>query len=384
MVITVLLIFSILAGQLIKFPLFYNLGPTSLDFFILFFNIFGLLKIKFKLQKPNPPILLGFLFIVIAIISLIFTPLHLQFIEYLFSFSYTARLFLYLLFSWTVYSGAFPTLRKNIFLVFSFSGTGIAILGLLQLLFFPNLETLQISGWDPHYLRTVSTFLDPNFTGAYLVLTLLLLSQNIFKTKKTAIFFFLVTYIALLTTFSRSSYLMFLTSGISLSFLKKSKTIFLSTIILFVLLLLGFQSYSHLIAKPRGINREQSASFRLDTWQQGLTLFQKSPILGIGFNSYKYGLAEYHLADSQFLQSRGSSTNDSSLIYVLSTTGVVGIFIYSLFLISLLKLGIKNNPILTAAIIGLLPHSLFANSLFYPFILIWLLLKAVDTKNQVF
>ncbi len=373
--IEIILILSILAGQIIKFPLFGIQGPTLLDFTVFALSLFGLYQTKFKFKKPNVIYKTGALFVLTAILSLIFTPLHLKPFEYLISFSYTLRFALYLFFSYLIYSGAFSSLKKNISNILIFSGVGLSLLGLLQLIFVPNLEFLQTLGWDPHYFRTVSTLLDPNFAGAFFVLTLMLLFTH------SRLLFFILVYSALLTTFSRSSYLMFLISGVTLSFLNKSKKILLFTIILFILLLTGFQIYSQQVAKPRGINREQSASFRLDTWQQGLTIFQKSPIFGVGFNSYKYAVAQYNLSDSQFLDSRGSTTNDSGFLYVLATTGVVGFIAYFLFLLSILKLSFKNNFVLFSGILGLTLHSFFANSLFYPFILIWILLQVSDTKS---
>lgn len=397
MFISILLTLSILAGQLIKFPLFGIQGPTLLDFLITLGCVVGLYKLKFRLKKIPPSFSFAFVFILVATISLIFTPLHLRLGEYFVSFSYTVRLFLYFLFSWIIYSGGFLNLKKSIDKILLISGVGLAILGLLQFLIFPNLEFLANSGWDPHYFRTVSTFLDPNFAGAYFVLTLLLLSSLRGKMYQTVRpdktishirlsqplrgFAMTLVYIALLTTFSRSSYLMFLTSGLVYGILKKSKFIAISSIVLFLGLLLGLQVYLQLVANPRGIDRTQSASYRLDTWQEGLSLFQKSPILGVGFNSYKYAIREYHLADFQFLQSRGSSSNDSSFLYILSTTGIVGFITYLLFLISLVKSKIKSDLILIAAIVGLIPHCLFANSLFYPFIFIWILLRFVDIKD---
>ena len=180
-----------------------------------------------------------------------------------------------------------------------------------------------------------------------------------------------IVYLALLTTFSRSSYLMFLVSGISLAFFQKSKKILLGTFILFIGLLIGFQIYTQAVATPRGINREQSASFRLSTWQQGLTIFQHSPLMGVGFNTYKFAIREYNLSDSQFLESRGSTTNDFSLLYVLATTGIVGLTVYLLFILHL-------PPV---AILGLLIHSIFANSLFYPPILLWLILFSIKKES---
>lgn len=174
---------------------------------------------------------------------------------------------------------------------------------------------------------------------------------------------------------------MFLISGLTFSLLKKSKIFFISTIILFTILLAGFQIYGENIAKPRNINREQSAVSRVNTWQQGFTIFQQSPILGVGFNAYRYALKEYKLGDGEFIKSHGSSGNDSSLLFVASTTGLVGLIIYLAFMLSLLKYSYPKNPVLISAIVGLLIHSFFANSLFYPPLLLWIILIAVQESK---
>lgn len=375
-----ILALAISTGQLLKIP-FGTGGITILDITIALLCLGGLIKLKLNLKKPPRQILSAIIFISIAAISLLLTPLHLMKTEYIISFSYTLRFFLYVLFAWLLFSDAFGDLKANIPKIFLLSGISFAVLGLLQFIFFPNLDFLAGLGWDPHYFRTVSTFLDPNFAGAFLVLTLLLLSQDFFKDKKWHAVFFVIIYLALLTTFSRSSYLMFLVSGTIFSFLKKSKIFFFLAIILFLGLMLGFQVYSRAVTKPRNIDRTQSASFRLTTWQQGFILFQKSPLLGVGFNAYRFAIERYQLGDNQFLQSHGSSSNDSSLLFVLSTTGAVGLGVYLFFLWNLIKTRRKQNFILTAATFGLIAHSLFANSLFYPPILAWLLFISVTSKK---
>ncbi|MDO8573288.1 MAG: O-antigen ligase family protein [Candidatus Daviesbacteria bacterium] len=364
-----ILAFALTSGQLIRLP-FLGGGVTLLDLTVAVLSVYGLIKLKLKLK--NPPFLKPALcFILIALFSLLLTPLRLTLPEYLVSFSYIARLFLYVLFGWVVYSGSFLDTRK----AFLLSGMSFAVLGLLQFAFFPDLYFLKLAGWDPHYFRTVSTFLDPNFAGAFLVLTMILSFKE--KNKKISIFIFALLYIALFTTFSRSSYLMFLVSGLTFFFLNKSKKYLLLTLVLFAFLLFGFQIYSKLVAAPRNINREQSASFRLNTWQQGLDLFKKSPVLGIGFNAYRYGIKKYNLGDQQFLDSHGSSGNDSSLLFVASTTGIIGFLVYLYFLFSLMK----SSKIITAAILGLIVHSFFSNSLFYPPILAWILIMSVVPKK---
>lgn len=385
---SLILTLALISGQLIRIPFGINGGITLLDISVICLNIFGLLKSRFSLKKPPLFLKIFFLFLAVCLISLFFTPLHLGSLEYLSSLSYTIRLGFYALFFWLVISNAFDPLQKKINRILIYCGLGLAILGLLQFIFLPDLGFLSQDGWDPHFFRTVSTFFDPNFAGGFFVLTLLSISHPISYfgggktiTPKILLLVFTITYLALLTTFSRSSYLMFLVSGLMLSFLKKSKKLLTTTSILFLILLLSFQIYTQLVAKPRNINREESASFRLNTWQQGITLFQKSPIFGVGYNSYRYAIAEYKLADNQFIQSHGASSNDSSILTILATTGIIGFSVYLLFLLTLIKSALKNNLILVAAIVGLLIHSIFANSLFYPFILFWLFLKAADTKS---
>lgn len=377
---TSILAFALASGQLIRIPI--GIGAiTILDITISLFCLGGILRLKFNLKKPPRQIFAALIFLSLATISLIFTPLNLTKEEYFISFSYTVRFFLYVFFAWLAFSNAFGNLKENLTRVFLLSGISFAVLGLLQFIFFPNLDFLNASGWDPHYFRTVSTFLDPNFAGGFLVLILLLLmSLRGAQATWQSSLIFVVIYLALLTTFSRSSYLMFLISGLSFSFLKKSKFFAFATILLFALLLTGFQIYTNLVAESRNIDRTQSASFRLNTWQQGLTLFQSHPFLGIGFNSYRYALKNYNLGDEQFLQSHGSSSNDSSLLFVASTTGILGLLVYLYFLWVLFKPS-NGNFILTAGVTGLLIHSLFANSLFYPPILAWILLISVNPKK---
>ncbi len=381
--VSLILALTIVAGQLIKIPVTENSGLTLLDIILVLLNLLGLYQIKFRLKKPPLYIKSALIFTFVGTISLSLTPLHLQSSEYIISFFYTVRFMSFVLFGWLIYSGAFASFKNQTNNLLIYSGVGLSILGLLQFLFLPNLSFLTAQGWDPHYFRTVSTFLDPNFAGAYFVLTLLLIHCLDIPpfTKRAKWLFFAFVYLALLTTFSRSSYLMFLVGGVLLSYFKKSKNLFTAVILLFSVLMAGFYLYTQLVARPRNINREQSASFRLNTWQQGFTLFQNSPVLGVGFNAYRFALKEFKLGDEEFLKSHGASSNDSSLLFVASTTGIIGLISYLFFLGILIKAGWKQNFILTSALFGLIVHSFFANSLFYPPILGWIILSASAPKK---
>ncbi|MBU1000766.1 O-antigen ligase family protein [Patescibacteria group bacterium] len=376
-----ILTLAITNGQLIKLSISPTSGITILDMVVSTLCIWGLFSTKLKLVKPPLFITSALIFIAICILSLILTPLHLNSLETLISFLYIVRFSIYILFGWLIYSKALPLVKQNSNKILLLSGVSLAVLGLGQFIIFPDLRFMAEFGWDPHFLRAVSTFLDPNFSGAFFVLTLLLLLKNPGKGKKRNIYFILV-YLALLTTFSRSSYGMFLISGLTFSALKRSKKMLIATIVLFSVLLSGFWVYTQLVAVPRNIDRTQSASFRFNTWQQGLELFQKSPILGIGFNTYRFGIAQYDLGDKQFLDSRGSSTNDSSLLFVLATTGILGLTSYLFFLWTLIKSSKGKNLILISGLSGLLIHSFFVNNLFYPFIIIWIMIISTCYVSQ--
>lgn len=375
-----ILAFTIIVGQTVKIPLL-NLGVTVLDIVVIFLCLLGLLKLKQTLKKPPIWVLTASIFIFIALLSLALSPLNLDAVQNLASLAYLIRFADFILLGWLIYSGVFPEIKKNISTILILSGVGLAILGLLQLIFLSDLRFLASSGWDPHYFRVVSTFLDPNFVGAFFVLTLLVLFQNRAIAQKWYKLLFVLSYTSLLATFSRGAYLMFIASFAILTILNKSVKLAIFTIILSLGLFLGFTIYSQVVAAPRNIDRVQSAEYRLDSWQQGVKMFLDHPILGVGYNSYRYALRQYNLADEQFLASRGASSNDSSFLFVAATTGVLGLTSYLLFLGSILWSGFKSkNYILVAGLTGLIAQSFFANTLFYPFLLLWIILVAASNS----
>lgn len=389
---SLILTLAIILGQFIKLPLPGQGGVTMLDIAVIFLALIGLLKLKFKLKKPPLFLTAAFIFIAVAALSLIFTPLDLQASQYLASFLYTLRLSAYFLFGWLIFSGAYPAFKQKIPLVLLSSGTILAVLGLLQLIFIPDLRFLTKDGWDPHYFRTVSTFLDPNFLGGYFALTLILLASrfgtNLNKIPKMLYLIFPVIYLALLTTFSRGSYLAFFIGFLTLSLLNKSVKLGLVSVILSAGLLYGYYNYQQSVAAPRNINRTQSAQLRINTWQQGLSLFQQNPVLGSGYNTYRYALKQYHLANEDFLETHGASTNDSSLLFVAATTGTVGLTAYLFFLGNLLETAWQKYlqkkslaKVCIAGVLAVLTQSFFANTLFYPFILIWIVLISASISE---
>lgn len=370
---------GLVSGQLLKIPIVERNGLTLLDLTVLLSILLLTFKLKFTVKRPPVFIIFGLIFCLIGAGSVLISPASLNSNEKLISLSYAIRFLSYLFLGYLFYNLDLNTIRQRIINLFLYSGILLAVIGLFQLAFFPNLMFLTSLGWDPHYFRTVSSLLDPNFSGAFFTLTLISICLYL-KNQKQKILF-VITFIALLTTFSRGAYLMFGVSFFSFSIYSKSIKIFLMTAVLCILLFLGLLSYTTFVAIPRNIDRNQSAQFRVSSWQMGLQLFQKSPVLGIGFNSYRFGLKNFNIAPEEFIQSRGGSSNDSSLLHALATTGIVGFIFYILFLGAIFKKALHkktNQNLLTlSGLGGLIIESFFANSLFYPHFLLWIILNGI-------
>jgi hypothetical protein len=373
-----ILTLALISGQLIKVPIGLN-GLTILDIAVILLSLGGLFRGGVKFKSPPKIYISASLFFIFGGLVLLFSPLHLSPTQLFISAAYPIRYLFYILLALEVLNGKLPWNEKDLISVLIVSGSVLSALGLLQLIFIPNLNFLSSLGWDPHYFRTVSTFLDPNFLGTYLAFTLLILfSEKTALSKNWRVGLFALNYLALLTTFSRSAAVMFAVSFLTFSLITKSKKLFLITMFLIIGFGVSFLIYRQTISAPRNINREQSASFRLNAYQEGISIFQHSPIFGIGFNAYRYALSNYQLADNATIQSHGGSSNDSSLLYVLATTGAVGMLIYLWFLLEIFKTSIKSKSFwgfyIISILFGLLVNSLFINTLFYPWMIIWLLI----------
>lgn len=261
------------------------------------------------------------------------------------------------------------------------AGTAVSFLGLMQLLLYPDLRNLYYQGWDPHYYRVFSTFLDPNFTGLFCVLTLFLgiyiLSHD--AGNRLIQVSFIVNVAALLFTYSRSSYLA-LFAGLSVFSL-------LTRRIRMIGIALAFFAVFFIIPKPDivGFNllRTETVFSRIGNFSDAIRLFQKSPVLGYGFDTLRYSTG---LPAEVGIVSHARSGLDNSLMFLLVTGGLVGMaaFVYLVFRLVAAILRLRDTRmkhILLASVIAVSVHGLFVNSLFYPFILIWIFLVLGSAEN---
>lgn len=332
---------SLILGQLGAIPLGSGvtlyLQDVALSLVIIMAVIrYGLLtKIrKFRLIRPIA------LFAGIGIVSLFVNP--------------TVKGNLYLL-RWTVYSLLYGVILVSPlsarFWLWWLSSFGVALgaIGLVQFVWYPDLRNLWYLGWDPHYYRVFATLLDPNYVGILLVLTIFILA---FMYRRFG-WQMGVVGVALLLTYSRSSYLALLAGvGVAIVFFKRWK----EGLFLFLLFLLAIVYLPKAGGDTLSLDRYDSTVSRLQNWQQTVTEIAKRPVFGHGL---------------------GVTGTDSSILYVGVTTGLVGLAGYLWLMVEqiILVRRSKNKPfrvLFYATFAALFVHSLFVNSLFYPWVMIWM------------
>lgn len=408
-------------GQLTKIPLGFlnspdiNLYLNDIVLFLLVLS-WGVWKIFDKKKKYQLPPLAKpiFIFVLIAILSSILNSSFFPGLPVGGQGREVGVGFLYLL-RWIFYAGLYfvlfdlkeksPWLKKDWSYFLIIIGSTIAILGLAQYFLWPNLKALEVLQYDPHFYRLVGTFLDPGFTGIILVLTLILIfsrgsclifspvrhplrqladagarREPLYVSHPLYLLLVIIIYIALALTYSRASWLAFLIGMIILAFYKKSWKIFL--LAGSILALTWF-----FIPQPAGeggkIERTYTIWSRLTNYQQSLKIAKDHPLFGVGFNNYRYVQRDYgFLKGDDWQANHAGAGADSSFLLVLATTGIFGFLSYLWIWGKALKEN-KNNILVIASLMALFVHSLFLNSLFYPWVMVWIwLLLALAKENK--
>lgn len=306
---------------------------------------------------------------------------------------------------WSMYAGLYLVVsefdgRFKQKLLFFLIGVGQVMVGVgyVQYFLYPSLRNLYYLGWDEHLYRLFSVFFDPNFAGVFFVLVLLLtLGQAvIFYEKKRIVFFFmllcfvLLDGIAIYLTYSRSALLMFIvSSSVFLCFYGKKK--FILGVIL--ILILGiFLSPKSLQTEGTNIFRTASSESRVHSAQTALEIIRKNPVLGVGFNAYRYAQKnEGGLSAKDWDETHAGAGTDNSFLFVLATTGIIGFGVYLFLWFRVLSSEVQSVSrknelrvmamVRIASVVGVFVSALFINSLFYLFIMEWLWIL-IGTKEN--
>jgi len=251
-----------------------------------------------------------------------------------------------------------------------------SLFGWIQFFSFPDIKPFFVWGWDMHLFRLVGTFLDPTFLGLIIVFGLILSIYRCIDDwgwKNIATTLFLLFSLAF--TYSRASYLAFITAIASIVFFEKrfKKLLFLAV---------GLVAIAFILPTTKNHSIELFISFsaiaRVENYQTTLQIFSKSPVFGIGYDNMCIAYQRY--IGAQDFSSHACSGSDSSLLFILATTGIVGfiVFAYSLKCIAYSLKRNSNFLILSSSFLTLLVHSLFSNSMFYPWIMGWMVILLAE------
>lgn len=392
-ILLILTIASIIPGQIIRIGIFGQSGAITLtDIFVallLVISIPYLLVIRRKLIVSKGITTAFILFTLVAVTSLVLATA--KFAPSLIASSslFLVRIIAYFLVAQVVTSIIKRDQIRNWLNIFIICGIVFTILGFMQLLLIPDITFLTPLGWDPHQRRIVATLIDPNFTGGLLAILFSIAAALYLYQKKliylASIFIF---SLALILTFSRSSYLAIISAIFVLGIAKSPK--FLAFWLLFFtsIVALNSQARERIIG---AITLDETTQARVESWQRAIAVFAQNPVLGVGFNTYRYAQSQYGFftIDEPFGGHSGSGS-DSSILLVAATTGVVGLVTLAFLIVAIAKSTLANIKISAlhlgafAAFMAILVHSQFVNSFFYPQIMlpIWFIIGLIESESS--
>ncbi len=374
-----LLVLAFPLGELARWSLGSSTNLLLNDAMVAVVVVYGLYFYRQKLQLLTHDPLFRPIIVVFGtmVLSLIINIPRLTSGQLLISTLYPLR--------WAVYAGLYffginlvgkdkTWLRQGLIL----AAVVVAVAGILQYIFIPDVSWLAQFDWDSHYFRLISTMLDPNFTGIILVLGLVLTYLSLrgvhrqaddkaipyhMRLPRPAVAGLAMTviYLALVLTYSRASYLAYLVAFGAVAFYKRSVKIFLIAALVLVVTI-------PLLPKSTGIgtnlSREDSITARLNNWRQSIEIWNRAPIFGVGFDAYRY-------SQNTTEQSHSGAGADSTLLLILATTGVVGLLAY-LYLLTSMWRGGRGDMLILASLAAIFIHSWFDNTLLFPFVMEWL------------
>jgi O-antigen ligase len=117
------------------------------------------------------------------------------------------------------------------------------------------------------------------------------------------------------------------------------------------------------------LTRVDSTVSRIANWQESGELIIKKPILGYGFDTLRF-VSRPSVQELPGLPvSRAAAGVDNSFLFLMLTSGIAGFVVYSWLLVS--SVG-KPKALHLAILSSVIVQSQFINSLFYPWIMLWL------------
>ena len=382
-------------------------------------------------------------FLLVAVFSLFLSLGFMNIPNVLIGLFYLIRFFAYSTFFLLVWNLVLRdvSFKKTLFNALILVTVFIGLFGWLQYFFMADLTALKILGWDDHMHRLVGTFLDPGFTSIILVLGFMVTLVKFLKNRQKRFLPILVfLLISIAFTYARAAYLALFVGIFSLTLFKLRKYPVVSATRMkrsseqtcpdlirntlwslpqgsllevkskkerfkvkqpgglnsfepfgwarAVLMSLGFLGLIILLPRPYGegvkLERTYSIYAKYENYIETFEIIKKQPVFGVGFNNMCFARMRYlENADSI---SHACSGSDSSLLFVLATTGIVGLIVFinmSLGIFKSVRTSVYGKAFLSCSL-TLFVHSLFVHSLFYPWVMGWMgILLALSIRNEL-
>ena len=234
--------------------------------------------------------------------------------------------------------------------------------------------------WDPQGHRLVSTFLDPNFAGAFIVLALLVLLGQVAFGVRVAPWKLVLLVAATLLTLSRSSVLALVVGSMIIALVRgNSRRLARLGALVAMLLLPALPSVLAYAATYNKLQFDESALTRVITWTRAIQVLGDHPIIGVGFNTFGF---VQEVVYRQKIWGTSAFGLDGGLLFIAVMTGLVGVSFYVAMVGSVIARArrVWRDPRWSAAdrglclgvaagSVALLVHSIFLNSLLYPFLM---------------
>ncbi len=295
---------------------------------------------------------------------------------------YLLRLFSYIMF-FVLVRNLLKTgrIKKEILLdLLVFSLLATALFGWVQYFFVFDVRSLKYVGWDDHLGRIVGTFFDPGFIGIILLLGFLVTTLLFLEKREKQ--YFLASLLFLVTiafTYSRATYISFFTSMGLFFFARKHLKQVLIFICIFAILLF---LVPRIASEGTRLERTASVVARGQNYYETLEIIKKYPLFGVGFNNVCNARLSFFGGEKE---SHACSGSDSSLLLILATSGVVGTisFLYACYKILTNLEKDTYGLIFLTSTVAIFIHSIFVQSLFYPWIMgsMGILLAATSFKK---
>lgn len=339
---------------------------TVYEFFLGITLIFLVFHIPYKNVFRNTRLQKSIaLFLGWVLISLCISVFRYDSIQNLLAALYFARLAFYFVFFlyFSAYCKKYPEALKYLSIVVISTIVITVIFSVVQYALYPNIGNVAYLGWDPHLFRLVGLFFDPPVTASLFVLFALFIMYYRNKSVFTYLSILILSILFVLT-YSRGGFLALLVTLAVYSF-RKMKVAYLLVFVAVGLLL--YIVVPKNLSEGLNLTRTTSIKTRFIDYEKAFKIWQKSPVVGIGYNHIRAEKDKYEEEPliEKYNPSHASASFHSSFLIVLVTSGIIGLLLFCIMLWQLSQVHLFAYY----GVIFLSVYSLTDNVLLHPFIL---------------